>query len=64
LSLGVPYAVVSISAGAWFLRLTYKLEHSIDDETLFEVVAMQVFHASITYLSIIFLAVGLISFVA
>jgi protoheme IX farnesyltransferase len=64
LSLGVPYAVVSISAGAWFLRLTYKLEHSIDDETLFEVVAMQVFHASITYLSIIFLTVGLVSFVA
>ena len=64
LSLGVPYAVVSISSGAWFLRLTYKLEHSIDDETLFELVAMQVFHASITYLSIIFLTVGLVSFVA
>jgi protoheme IX farnesyltransferase len=64
LSLGILYAVVSISVGAWFLLLTYKLEKAIDDEEQFERVAMTIFHASITYLSVIFLAVGVASFVA
>ncbi|MFZ9692968.1 MAG: heme o synthase [Candidatus Nanopelagicales bacterium] len=64
LSLGILYAVVSISVGAWFLLLTYKLEKVIDDEEHFERIAMTVFHASITYLSVIFFAVGVASFVA
>lgn len=64
LSLGILYAIVSVSVGVWFLLLTYKLEKVIENEEQFERVAMKIFHASITYLSVIFLAVGVASFVA
>lgn len=63
-SLGPIYAVTSIGAGIWFLALTYRLRSVDSDENLFEAVSMKVFHASITYLSVIFLAVGLAALVA
>lgn len=62
-SLGFIYAIASSIAGLWFISLTYKLRNvqELDDE--FERMAMRVFHASITYLSVIFLAVGVASLI-
>lgn len=61
--LGLIYAIASSIAGFWFISLTYKLRNvqELDDE--FERMAMKVFHASITYLSVIFLAVGIASLI-
>lgn len=64
ISLGPIYAVTSIVAGIWFLVLTYRLRSVESDEDLFESMSMKVFHASITYLSVIFLAVGLAALIA
>ena len=64
ISLGPIYAVTSIVAGIWFLVLTYRLRSLESDEDLFESMSMKVFHASITYLSVIFLAVGLAALIA
>lgn len=61
--LGILYALVSISAGVWFISLAYKLQRVSLDDDEFERVAMRVFHASITYLSVIFLAVGIASLI-
>lgn len=61
--LGILYACVSVCAGVWFIALTYKLQRVIQDDDAYETLAMKVFHASITYLSVIFLAVGIASLI-
>jgi heme o synthase len=56
-SMGVLYAVVAVLAGAWFLLESHRLYSSAIRAG--EVKPMRVFHASITYLTLVFLAVGL-----
>ena len=55
--MGVLYAVVAVLAGAWFLLEAHRLYASAIREG--EIKPMRVFHASITYLTLLFLAVGL-----
>jgi protoheme IX farnesyltransferase len=56
-SMGVLYAVVAALSGSWFLVEAHRLyEGAIRDA---EARPMRVFHASITYLTLVFLAVGL-----
>lgn len=62
--LGPLYALSSVVAGFWFLSLIYQLRQNLGDDDRYETVAMKVFHGSITYLSIIFLAVGVSSLIA
>ncbi len=55
--MGVLFAVVAVLAGAWFLLEAHRLYSTAIRAT--EVKPMRVFHASITYLTLVFLAVGL-----
>jgi protoheme IX farnesyltransferase len=56
-SMGVLYAVVAALSGIWFLVEAHRLySGAIRDE---EARPMRVFHASITYLTLVFIAVGL-----
>jgi protoheme IX farnesyltransferase len=56
-SMGVLYAVVASLSGIWFLVEAHRLySGAIRDE---EARPMRVFHASITYLTLVFIAVGL-----
>jgi protoheme IX farnesyltransferase len=56
-NMGWLYAVGSAAAGGWFIYETHRLYHlAIRHE---EVSPMRVFHGSITYLSILFLAVAI-----
>ena len=56
-SMGVLYTVVAALSGVWFLVEAHRLySGAIRDE---EARPMRVFHASITYLTLVFLAVGL-----
>jgi heme o synthase len=52
---GWIYGVVVSVAGVWFLAEAYRLQRSILDESQ----AMRLFHVSISYLTLVFLAVGL-----
>ena len=55
--MGVLYAVVATLSGAWFVVEAHRLYvHAIRGG---ELKPMRVFHASITYLTLVFLAVGL-----
>jgi len=56
-SMGVLYAVVAALSGAWFLLEAHRLYSSAIRAG--EVKPMRVFHASITYLTLVFIAVGL-----
>lgn len=56
-SMGVLYAIVAALSGIWFLVESHRLySGAIRDE---DARPMRVFHASITYLTLVFLAVGL-----
>ena len=55
--MGVLYGVAATLSGAWFLLESHRLYSSAIREG--EVKPMRVFHASITYLTIVFIAVGL-----
>lgn len=55
--MGVLYAVAATLAGAWFLLESHRLYAAAIRDG--EVRPMRVFHASITYLTVVFLAVGL-----
>ena len=56
-SMGIIYTVVAAGSGAWFLLEAHRLySRSIRHD---EVAPMRVFHASITYLTLVFLAVGI-----
>ncbi|GAA2084653.1 heme o synthase [Pseudolysinimonas kribbensis] len=55
--MGVLYSVSAVLSGAWFLLESHRLyANAIRDG---EIKPMRVFHASITYLTIVFIAVGL-----
>jgi protoheme IX farnesyltransferase len=57
-SMGITYSVVAIAAGAWFIYESHTLYARAirhDDE----VKPMRVFHSSISYLTLLFLAVGI-----
>lgn len=55
--MGTIYAIAATLAGAWFLLESHRLyARAIRDG---EVQPMRVFHASITYLTVVFLAVGI-----
>jgi protoheme IX farnesyltransferase len=54
--MGITYSVVAIVSGAWFIIESHRLySRAIRGE---EVKPMRLFHASITYLTLVFVAVG------
>jgi heme o synthase len=56
--MGVLYSVVAIASGVWFIVASHRLyNRAITHAT--DVKPMQVFHSSITYLTLLFLAVGI-----
>lgn len=55
--MGVLYAAVAIAAGAWFLVESHRLYAAATRGQ--EGTPMRVFHASISYLTLVFLAVGI-----
>ncbi|MBF4577457.1 heme o synthase [Frondihabitans sp. VKM Ac-2883] len=56
--MGVLYTVVALASGAWFVVESHRL-YSRAITQVAEVKPMKVFHASITYLTLLFLAVGI-----
>jgi len=54
--MGVVYAVIAVLSGAWFLIESHRLYAAAIRPG--EVKPMRVFHASITYLTLVFIAVG------
>ncbi|MBM7497327.1 MULTISPECIES: heme o synthase [Oerskovia] len=52
------YGVVAIGLGAWFLALCVMMLRRANDPTKGKLGAMKVFHASITYLTLLFVAVA------
>jgi protoheme IX farnesyltransferase len=54
--MGLVYSVVAIASGAWFLWESHRLYATAIREG--EVRPMRVFHSSITYLTLVFVAVG------
>jgi protoheme IX farnesyltransferase len=58
--LGWLYGALAVLAGTWFLAEAHRLHaRSRRDETGAGVMAMRLFHGSITYLTAVFLAVTL-----
>ena len=55
---GKVYFSIALIANAWFLFEAYKLHSAVKGGLPAERSAMKLFHGSITYLSLIFLAVG------
>jgi protoheme IX farnesyltransferase len=55
--MGILYAVVATVSGAWFLFEAHRMYAQAIGEG--EIKPMRVFHASITYLTLVFIAVGL-----
>lgn len=60
---GWVYAVVSTLAGAWFVYECHRLLRLADADEPTDKQAMRVFHGSITYLTLVFLAVAVDPFV-
>ncbi|MEA9983732.1 MULTISPECIES: heme o synthase [Subtercola] len=56
-SMGIVYSVAAVAAGGWFIYETHRLYNTAIHHT--EVRPMRVFHASITYLTILFLAIAI-----
>lgn len=62
--MGVVYSAVAVLAGAWFLKMCYDLTSRAKAGFQgTQLKAMKVFHGSITYLSVLFLAVAVDPFV-
>jgi protoheme IX farnesyltransferase len=55
------YVAVTLVASAWFLFEAHALHHDVVKGNSASVRAMRVFHGSITYLSLIFLSLGVAS---
>ena len=55
--MGVLYTVVALASGAWFIWESHRL-YSRAIQHVAEVRPMRVFHSSITYLTLLFVAVG------
>ena len=56
---GIVYWASAIAAGGWFIFEAYRLRARIEDASS----PMRLFHFSITYLTLVFLAVGVDAFV-
>ncbi|WGW14041.1 heme o synthase [Saxibacter everestensis] len=57
--MGPIYTVAAVAAGAWFLAQAYMLQHRVKQGLEgTQLRAMKLFHGSITYLSVLFLAVA------
>lgn len=56
---GWVYTVGALSTGAWFLLLVFRFERRLRQGVATGRQAMQVFHGSISYLALLFLAVGI-----
>jgi len=55
--MGLLYTVVATASGAWFIYESHRLySQAIRHD---KVTPMRVFHSSITYLTLVFLAVGI-----
>lgn len=62
----VVYTVVAVAVGAWFLIQCHQLQRQVNVQGFEERVsgrAMKLFHASITYLSILFVGIAVDPFV-
>jgi protoheme IX farnesyltransferase len=55
--MGIVYALVAAASGAWFIIESHRLYATAIRHG--EVKAMRVFHSSISYLTLVFLAVGI-----
>jgi protoheme IX farnesyltransferase len=56
-SMGIMYTVVALLSGGWFIVESHRLYSTAIREG--EVKPMRVFHSSITYLTLVFIAVGI-----
>jgi len=61
---GWVYRAVAVLAGAWFVAQAHVLRKSVLAGIASSKPAMRLFHGSITYLSLVFLAVGIDPFVS
>jgi protoheme IX farnesyltransferase len=61
---GWVYRAVAVLAGTWFVAQAYVLRRSVLAGIASSKPAMRLFHGSITYLSLVFLAVGIDPFVS
>lgn len=55
-SMGIVYSVVAVTAGAWFIYEAHRLYNGAIRHA--EIKPMRVFHGSISYLTLLFIAVG------
>ncbi len=60
---GIVYTVVAAASGVWFLFEAHKLYNSAKENEITKKGAMKVFHGSISYLTLIFLALAVDPFV-
>ncbi|WP_427017730.1 heme o synthase [Pseudarthrobacter sp. P1] len=60
---GIVYTVVAVAAGIWFLFEAHKLYNSAQENEITKKGAMKVFHGSISYLTLVFLALAVDPFV-
>ncbi len=60
---GWVYTVAAAASGAWFIRETHRLHSQARRGTLETKAAMKVFHGSISYLTVLFLALAIDPFV-
>lgn len=60
---GIVYTAVAVAAGAWFLTQAHTLRAKALRQEASNKTAMKVFHGSITYLSLVFLALAIDPFV-
>ncbi|WP_104054817.1 MULTISPECIES: heme o synthase [unclassified Arthrobacter] len=60
---GWVYTLAAVLAGVWFLAETHRLHNRAQHETVTDRTAMKVFHGSISYLTILFLALAIDPFV-
>ena len=61
---GWVYRSTAVIAGLWFIWMAYALRRAVSDGCASTKTAMRLFHGSITYLSLIFLAVGIDPFIS
>ncbi|WP_394941302.1 heme o synthase [Psychromicrobium sp. YIM B11713] len=60
---GIVYTAVAVAAGAWFLIEAHRLYSKASHDTLTNKSAMKVFHGSISYLTLVFVALAVDPFI-
>ena len=60
---GIVYTVVAVAAGVWFLIEAHRLHSKAQHNTVTNKSAMKVFHGSISYLTVVFVALAVDPFV-